>query len=407
MDCLPPDTIEGSCKEMPESVAKQLTANGGGRDAAHLNDPEAAMLRPAMPTQLPPSASGEQQIEAAQAADEEAFQEAAIKAQLATTEVTAKDQIEQRIRETGVMVAKAAGMRAEGAALDARAGQVEADSAAAALRSSAALRSARLDGRLAVDAKAKLAAAVVRAGIYARSAAESQKMAADELLEIQAIPDQVSAAAAAAAEAQLEGDARQWDAKLAASEKSLLIPTVPPALTEVGEAAAAPYYSEMQKAMGERFALEEQSRSLTQAATTFDQNAVMLRKQAAAYEKAGREDLSKQMKERARGLWKQADQADAASEADYIKAQEIAETIPTWETYAHIAEQRASAMSKQYWMPPPVPNTLGLVGASSAAPAPAPGLAIAPAPAAAAAFLARDARGVARRRADPALMRAA
>jgi len=376
-DCIPvSNNVGDGCQEIPTDAISQLEAPGGGQDPGSLAQPAEADLAQEM---APRVDMGEQ--EAVEAADEQGFQEAALTAVATAGQKTMKEAIKQQEGETGVIVASAAGKRAYAAALDARASKAEVTAAGAVMRSTAALRSATMDGHLAIDAKGKLQSAAVRAELYARSAAESLRRANIVLEEIKNAASEAAEEAAQEAAREISAETAKWQVEKADEEQRLLQPTTPPELTAVGEQVAAPYYAAMQQDMAAQFAFQEQGRQFSAQEDSLRHSADVLRKQAKQYKVAGQADMAKKLQKQARGLEKQAEGAEMAGESAFAGADKMAKGVHKYEDYAEAAAVRASRLSRDYWMPPPVkfgarewlgPAAEGAAGGDAAGGAPAP-----------------------------------
>lgn len=379
-DCIPvSNNIADGCQEIHADMVSQLVAPGGGQDPASLAQPAEADLAQEM---APRVDMGDEQ-EAVEAADEQGFQDAAVTAIATAGQKTMKEAIKQQEGETGVIVANAAGKRAYAAALDARSSRAEVTAAGAMMRSTAAVRSATMDGHLANDAKGKLQSAAVRAELYARSATESLRRANIVLEEIKNAASEAAEEAAQEAAREISAETAKWHVEKADEERRLLQPTTPPELTAVGEQVAAPYYAAMQQDMAAQFAFQEQGRQFSAQEDALRHSADVLRKQAKQYKDAGKAKMAQKLLKQARGLERQAEGAEMAGESAFAGADKMSKGVHKYEDYAEAAAVRASRLSRDYWMPPPVkfgarewlgPATDGAAGgvAAGGAPGPAP-----------------------------------
>jgi hypothetical protein len=267
----------------------------------------------------------------------------------------------------GLMVAKAAGKRAQAAAMDARAAKAEALSMAVVQNSSRALKGSFLRAKATTNAKAQLAAAAVRAAMYAKAAEASVKLAEKEVNEMLAVPDEAAAIAVKEALKVLKAKTRRWKYEEGETQKRIVPPK--PALglpaTEVGQKYAAPYWAAMQNAMASRTAFEAKARGENDQAHALQESATQLAAQAAALQSAGMLGHAQTAMKRARGMLAEAKSVQEAADNDFIVAQRINTGLPGYQAGAELATAFGSEKSRKLWMPPPIP------AASGASPAPA------------------------------------
>jgi len=252
------------------------------------------------------------------------------------------------------------------------------------VNSTYSMRRALLDAKSANFAKAKVQAAAVQAEIFARSAAETNKRAQAEIEELLAVPERAAEAVAAEAEEMFLRDAAKWDRLKTEGDAAIaaVMGTPPPARTWAGEQAAKPYAEAAQRAQAARLALEAQSSQLADLAQQLRQSASKVLAQSKAAASAGKEQLAEKLQIRMADYMQEAEDAQAASDNDADAAGKMQGAEEAYAKQAATAAERASVISRLYWLPPAVPG--GDLSAAAAAV-----LAPAPAPAAAASFLAR------------------
>lgn len=310
MDCLPfGEDLTSACKELSAAMVSQQAE--GGTDPAEFARVEVHQLQPRLPPKVVVA-----EEEAAQAADQDAFQEAVVMAKV--QQQSWKDKIEQRDPETGVMVARAAARRAEAAALDARASKAEVSSAAAVLRATNALRKAKADARTAVNVKRQIQESAARAADFAQIAIDFKNRAQQDLEDIKNAPVVAAQEALAAAVSTLQQRAKRWRFDAALEAQALTVPTQPTA-----QPSAEAYYVQMQRSMAQRLEMQTVAQNSLDQASAFEQDARRIRLQAADYARAGKAVIAQQMTQRAEGLESQAANADLAAKQTLTEVERL------------------------------------------------------------------------------------
>lgn len=368
MDCVPTSNKVGeSCYELTQRMtSKLLSSDGNGKDPATLLQPE--------PQRLPRELLSEKKLlfPSDRAADLDA---------LRTTDPEALARMLGNLRggrsaadfKAVLDLAEAAGKRAFAAALDARTARVETGSAISLVNSTSDFRKATFNSEMANDADTKLKAAEVRAKVYARSAAEAYERALKDVEEMKEAPAIIAQEVATFAVNKLKRQAAMLLSAGKAQEAELA--TTEPPLTEAAALAMAPYQAAEQRAVTARSMYETQAHQLSEQAEGLQKDARRLRSEAFKYNENGQREVAQQMVAQAQGMLDRATQVDAQAQSDYAQAQGLSHGSRAYGEYASMAGARATALSRQWWMPPAVPQPPGAPGPAPA-PAPPPGTAL-------------------------------
>jgi len=356
MNCLPPQTnnhIGSTCRKVTtEEQAKLLTSGGNGKDPA-------TILQPA--TEAPPEELVDPNAapEAPQLADDKALTDAEKAAAAAAAAALLKkgkgaDEKEmKKEKETGAMLAEAAGKEATAAGMEARMTEAEASSAQALSQASSSIDAAKNGALMVNAAKAQVQAAEVRADIYAHSAAKAAAKAQAEFKAIEDIPEKVAALAADEAKKIIQGEVNEAASSIAAVKARLAGPALPVPLAEAAVRAAKPYYDVMQKAISTGSLYEASAHSLQDQAQELQANSRNMASQAVAYQMAGDGVTAQSMMAQARGLMVEAQAKGAQSGTDYAVAEGVRKSVPNYQANAAAASARATSLANPGGQPPP------------------------------------------------------
>jgi len=364
LDCLPVTRqIGGLCRELSERIVKKLmTSDGNGDDPATL-------LKPTRNRRLPDELTLEHERavkikEVEQPAQEDDIEAAALAAMNSAGNLRGSGTPEF---DAVAKLAEAAGKRAFAAAMDARSGRVETGSGISVVKTTSDFRQAKLNGKMANNAKARLDAAAIRAKIYAQSAVASEKRSLQEIQDMKAAPEKIAQEVATYAITRLKREAA-WYVYEARKEEDMLRQHKPPGFTNEGAKAAAPWYAAEQRAISARATFQSQAQQLSDRASELQQQARTTAGQAVQYREAGNGKAAEKLMEQAQAMLDQAAQDSTQARKDFDQAQTLNHGLESYEVNAEYAGQRASAMAHARWMPPAVPNL------AAAAPGPAPAL---------------------------------
>jgi len=370
MDCLPASRqIGGLCHELSERIVKKLlTSDGNGDDPATLLTPTRNRRLPEQ-LGLDDDRSASRSVKKPREGAEPPAQEDNIDAAVLAA-------MSGNLRGSGpdfaavATLAEAAGKRAFAAAMDARSSRVETGSGISVVKTTSDFRQAKLNGKMANDAKARLEASAIRARIYAQSAAASEKRSLQEMEDMKNAPEKIAQEVVEYAVTRLKREAA-WYVYEARKEEDMLRQHKQPGFTSEGAKAAAPWYAAEQHAITARDTLRSQAQQLSDRARELQQQSRTTAAQAVQYRQAGNGKVAEKLMAQAQDMLDQASQNTAQGRKDFDKAQELNHGLESYEVNAEYAGQYASAMAHARWMPPAVPS---LGGAAGPGPAPAPTL---------------------------------
>jgi len=365
LTCLPQSQEIGStCRAVTnEEQAKLLTSGGNGKDPAviltpvteappeELKDPDA----PPEPPQLADAAAMKE------ANDKDAADAAGKAEKDAGLKVEAK-----KIKETGAMVAQAAGKQAVAAGIEARLTEAEASSAQWLSMSNEDMEAAKSSTLMVTAAKAQVQAAEVRAAVYARSAAKAAARAEAEMKEIKDMPRKAAQLAAQEAKRIVQGEINEAASNLAIVKARLAPPGLPVPLAEAAVRAAAPYYSVMNKAIAMGNLYEQSAHTLQDSAQSLQEQSRSTASQAVAYQQAGYGDMASKLMAQAKGMLNEAQAKDAQAAKDFSVAEGVRKNVPNYQANAAAASARATALANPGGQPPPArpPGFLQLLKAA-------------------------------------------
>lgn len=353
MNCLPPQTnnhIGSTCRKVTtEEQAKLLTSGGNGKDPA-------TILQPA--TEAPPEelVDPDAAPEAPQLDDEKALTDADKAASAAAAAALLKkgDKKEaKKEKDTGAMLAEAAGKEATAAGMEARLTEAEASSAQALSQASSSIDAAKNGALMVNAAKAQVQAAEVQAEIYAHSAAKAAAKAQADFKAIEDIPAKVAALAADEAKKIIQGEVNQAASNIAAVKARLAGPALPVPLAEAAVRAAKPYYDVMQKAISTGSLYEASAHSLQDQAQELQANSRNMASQAVAYQMAGDGANAQSMMAQAKSMMVDAQSKGAQADKDYAIAESVRKSVPNYQANAAAASARATALANPGGQPPP------------------------------------------------------
>jgi hypothetical protein len=355
MNCLPADNaIGGKCRSLTDEEQAQLVTEGGnGQDPAAvlvptttaapdvLKDPEAPPEPPQLVDQQAEAAAGSAAAEGGKDAGAAAAAAAAAAAN------------KKKAKETGAMVAMAAGKQAKAAGIEARIAKAEAVSATGRASATSDLDASNNNALMVNAARAQVQAAEVRAKVYADSAKKAAARAQAELKEIQAIPAKAAALAAEEAKKFCCEEMQEMANNLAIVKSRLAGPGLPVPLAEASVRAAQPYYNIMQKAIANGNLYEASARQLQDQAQGLQEQSRTVASQAVAYQQAGYGELAQQLMAQAKGMLSTAQAKDAQAQKDFAVAEGVRKQVPNYQANAAAASARATAIANPGGQPPP------------------------------------------------------
>lgn len=354
MTCMPDEAQQGEhgtqCRKVtPEEQEQLLTAGGNGVDPATLNQPKPATL----PEELkdpdaPPEAPQLSDAKAMNDAADNAAAEAAAKA-----EDGAGSDDQQKLKDSGAMVAEASGKQAFAAGMEARLTEAEANSAQALSLANGNLENAKSQALIVTAAQAQVKAAEVQAAIYAKSAAKAASRAEAEMKEIMDIPKKAAELAAAEAKAEVQKEVNEAATNVAIVKSRLAPPPLPVPLAEASVRAAQPYYNAMNKAVAMGNLYEASAHNLQDQAQSLQEQSREVASQAVGYQMAGYGDMAANLMKQAKGMLGQAQAKDAQARKDFAVAEGVRKEVPNYQANAALASARATALANPAGQPPP------------------------------------------------------
>lgn len=362
LTCLPQSQDLGStCRKVTtEEQAKLLTSGGNGRDPASILAPISA---PAPEELKDPDAPPEPPQLADAAAVKEANDKAAADAAGAAEKAAGVKAEAEKIKETGAMVAHAAGKSAIAAGLEARLTEAEASSGQWLAMSNGDMEAAKSSTLMVTAAKAQVQAAEVRAKVYAASAAKAAARAEAEMKEIKDMPRKAAQLAADEAKRIVQGEINEAASNLLWVKSRLAGPALPVPLAEAAVRAAAPYYNVMNKAIAMGNLYEANAHNLQDQAQSLQEQSRTVASQAVGYQQAGYGDMAKKLMAQAKGMLNEAQSKDAAARKDYEVAEGVRKSVPNYQANAALASARATTLANPAGQPPPArpPGFLQLI----------------------------------------------